>query len=547
MESPARSCVDCIFNVPASDSVATLGQSIGSSACGLGYGPTNAPGTLLAAPRRGVDYLESGATSADTIGQAKAADCVSFDASSHPPFAAAMSMTGGKIMHASVVAMEEYSTTTALNENPTRPAACSSCKYFIPPRDMVEAGLWNVGVCSLNGKIIANAALVATAADCSTGEAGPRLNLVESVNLIDLYKDVSIIDSDGEVVESTAPVEVLEPSTYATDAPVSDEDKARGIRAWRKILEHDSERSVMLPIYSEDFFTPEERAAIPRTGDDEHPENYIDHQGLDYKAAVLWLHLNETPALWGVAGTGKTEFYRYMAWIMCLPFNRISITASTEIEDLAGKMHYEPSRGTYFEYGRIPKAWQRPGIICLDEPNVGPPDVWQFIRPLTDNSKQLVLDMNNGERVSRHRDAYLGMAMNPAWDVKNSGAETLADADGSRLMHIFVELPSEELERKIIKARCLADGFAIPKETLDRLMKIAVEIRGLSDDGSLSISWGIRPQIKVARATQYFSEVQAYRLAAADYLDPQQQSMILEVVRSHTATTRRGRSPGRRF
>ena len=239
--------------------------------------------------------------------------------------------------------------------------------------------------------------------------------------------------------------------------------------------------------------------------------------------------------------THNTEFYRHMAWLMGLPFHRISVTKSTEIDDLAGKMHYEPGRGTYFEYGRIPSAWQKPCVICLDEPNVGQPEVWQFIRPLTDNSKQLVLDMNKGERIERHNYAFLGMAMNPAWDVKNSGTDSLADADGSRLMHIYVDLPSPEVESHIISSRVRVDGWEIEESQLNMIMGVATDLRGLADSGALPISWGIRSQIKVARALKWFSPVEAYRLASADHLEPEHQEIILSVVRSHVRS-----APGNR-
>lgn len=232
--------------------------------------------------------------------------------------------------------------------------------------------------------------------------------------------------------------------------------------------------------------------------------------------------------------THNTEFFRYMSWLMCLPFERVSITSSSEIDELAGKTAYQEGRGTYFEYGRIPQSWSKPCVIVIDEPNVGPPDVWQFIRPLTDNSKQLVLDMNAGERIDRNENCYMGMAFNPAWDARNIGAEQISDADGSRLMHIFVDYPSEKLEKQIIRERCSVDGYEIEEATLNSIMRIAKQLRALSEDGTLGVTWGLRPQIKVARATRWFDMPQAYRLAAADLLEPEQAELILDTVRNNS-------------
>jgi MoxR-like ATPase len=325
-----------------------------------------------------------------------------------------------------------------------------------------------------------------------------------------------------------------DPAAYPTDKPVSEEDVKRGIRAWRRIIDQaGSGNEVYLPVYDVSKWDENWARKVPRTGDDEHPEDYVDHNNAVYRIAVLWTELDETPALWGMAGVGKTEIFRHMAWLMCLPFERMSITESTELDDLAGKMHLDKAKGTYFQYGRLPVAWSHPCVICIDEPNVGRPEVWQFIRPLTDNSKQLVLDMNQGEAISRHDDAYLGMAMNPAWDTRNIGAAPISDADGSRLMHLYMDLPPEALEREIISRRCKLDGWEIPKDMLDMVMRIAADIRVQSQQDTLEITWGVRPQIKVARALRWFDPVTAYRMASADFLEPAQQEILLDQVRAH--------------
>lgn len=229
--------------------------------------------------------------------------------------------------------------------------------------------------------------------------------------------------------------------------------------------------------------------------------------------------------------THNTEFYRYMSWLMQLPFERVSITRSSELDDLAGKMLFENNE-TVFQPGRIPKAWSKPGILCLDEPNVGPVDVWQFIRPLTDNSKQLVLDMNNGETIIRHEYCRMGMAINPSWDSRNIGAEPLADADSNRLAHIYVDFPAENIERSILNNRCKSDGYDLPDSTLNEIMEIAKTLRTMSQEEDLPITWGIRQQIKVARATEYFDLEDCYKMAATDNLEPEVAEMVLLTVRT---------------
>jgi MoxR-like ATPase len=435
--------------------------------------------------------------------------------------------------------------------------SCRSCHFYVSSSKMDKEIGVKLGMCGKFGKLIPHTQTTEIATNCrASAKLSVPAGMTPEQHQDSIMSKVRIdpvlrkyIDL-GDIIESSLEMPVVEtpdPSVYPTDMPVSDAHKSKGIRAWRKMTRGNKE--VYLPIFDIEFFDENERSKIPRTGDDEHPEQYMDHLDLAFTTAVLWRELDETPALHGVAGTGKTEFFRYMAWLMCLPFERISITRSTELDDLAGKTHFESrvvkeatatepavvQGETIFKQGRIPRAWAKPCVIVLDEPNVGSPDVWQFVRPLTDNSKQLVLDMNEGEVVKRNDHAYLGMAMNPAWDMRNIGAEVISDADGSRLMHIFVSLPDAKMEKKIIRDRCALDGYDIEDELLNVIMRIATDLRALADDQTLPITWGIRNQIKVARATRWFDLRQSYLLASADYLEPSVRDMILDTVKNHKA------------
>jgi MoxR-like ATPase len=412
--------------------------------------------------------------------------------------------------------------------------SCATCKNFVAEETIATDFGWTAGLCSAKGKLILSNQQVYEARDCAWRTYGPVMHTTMGLSLLPEYEDAFQLNVDPVRAYFKNKEATVEPHEYPSDKAVSDEEAESGIRAWRRVVDPaGSGNETFLPIYRIDYFSKEEQVKIPRTGDDEHPELYVDHFGGTYLAAVAWTELDETPTAWGEAGVGKTELYRYLAWLMCLPFERMSITGQTELDDLAGKMRFSPDKGTYFQYGRLPIAWGKPCVLCIDEPNCGPADVWQFLRPLTDNSKQMVLDMNNGERIQRHDDCYLGMAMNPAWDPKNVGAMPISDADANRLFHVSIELPPESLEREIIVNRVKVDGWELDSDRLDMIMGIAKDLRSLATDGELPITWGIRPQIKVARALRWFDPITAYRRAVADYLEPQAQESMLNAVRAH--------------
>ena len=417
----------------------------------------------------------------------------------------------------------------------SRLGSCAMCINFIPESTVHRELGWNAGMCSAKGRLILGNNLATAARGCEWAEFGPQRNNTSGMTLLPAFDEnfgSSKFSLAKQFFESKA--HFVEPHEYPTDKDVSAEDVLAGIRAWRKVTDPEGTGNFsFLPIFDPNYFDEIERSKIPRSGDDEHPEMYVDHFGGVYLAAIVWMELDETPALWGEAGVGKTELFRHLAWLMCLPFERISITATTELDDLIGKTKFTPERGTFFEYGRLPKAWNKPCVVVLDEPNTGQPEVWQVLRPLTDNSKQLVVDTNEGERITRNEFAFPGFAMNPAWDPKNVGTHEIGDADASRLFHVYIGLPPEELEREIISARVKLDGWEISRQQLDMVMRVATDVRALVKLGTLPITWGIRPQIKAARALRWFDPVTAYKRAIGDFMEPEAQEALLDQVRAH--------------
>lgn len=367
-----------------------------------------------------------------------------------------------------------------------------------------------------------------------------------------LISTASLFQHVREDLGLSETVAALEPAAPAAERVPTDAEKQRGIAGFHRVRSDDGKRHVDLPVFDPDHFTPVERAKIPVAGDDAGPELFHDYANLSYRIAAAWA-LGETPALTGAPGLGKSQAAYYLAWKMQLPLERVSITSASQLDDLAGYTELVRSaegNATEFVHGRIPQAWAKPCVLLLDEPNAGPPEVWQFLRPLTDAAKQLVLDVNHGERIARDEHSYLMMAMNPAWDYRNTGVTPLSDADGRRLVHITITAPEADVERKIIAAHLKSDGQKLSGERIDVLVAIGQELRSLADagpgsTGALQITWGLAQQVKVAKLLAYFEFAEAFRLAGADNLEPEQRDLILGVVNRLSSTEASPRGGGR--
>lgn len=514
------SCLDCPSYVTASESIGVFGKSSGAPMC-------KRFGRVLGTPRMRPAELQA-------VAERQAETCSEFGAP-RPAVAGTSFVVGIPDPDA----REELPDLDRLKQGCR---ACGMCQNFIPDDKVEEKFGFTTGLCAAKAKLIFPSKRVEEANGCRFRKIGTVRQTAEGINLLPLFT-VSVGGSTAAALSddfARSPDSVIDPSVYTTDKEVTPEEAEGGVRAWRKIVDPEGTGNfVFMPIFDPKFFPEEEQAKIPQTGDDEHPELYLDHNGSVYKIMVLWRELDETPMAWGMPGVGKTEIFRHIAWLMQLPFYRISITGSTELDDLAGKMMFDKEKGTYFHHGRVSSAWTKPCIMVVDEPNTGQPEVWEFIRPMTDNSKQLVLDMSdNPTPLDRHAECHLGLAANPAWNALNVGTNVIGDADASRLMHLEFDLPPEHIERAIVKNRVRIDGWEIDEARLNFLMDVAGNIRDLCKDNILSMTWGIRPQLKVARTLAWFDPVTAYRMAVADMMEPQQQQALLDQVRAQIPPTK---------
>lgn len=443
------------------------------------------------------------------------------------------------------VGIDALAPTPTTNDTMTKPS-CTSCANYVNPVTVARHTGWSLPLCRAQGALMLPER-EGYANNCGkfVVQIGPRpTNPLAGMSWLPIYShSYGTIDPVVEFKKATS--NVVEAEDYETDRPVGPKAAAAGVRAWYRIVDPlGYGADVYLPVFGPNahtidkdgvrspLFTERERELIPHHTDDTRPHIYADHSGILYRFAVLWMKLDMTPAAWGQGGTGKTEIGRYLAWRMGLPYNRISIHGSTEVDDLAGKVLFKGNE-TVPHYGALSTAWIRPGIITLDEPNTGPNDVWQLIRPLTDNSKTLLLPMLNDERLARNDYCFFYMAMNPAWDPRNSGTQDVADADNSRLAHIWFSLPPRPLEEEIIRQNCGLDGYVLPGDYMDAVMKTAADLRDASSDGRVGTTWGVRHNIKVARNLQFFPAQLSYRLAAGDAMDPQQLEQLMSIVRDH--------------
>lgn len=421
---------------------------------------------------------------------------------------------------------------------PDEIGTCNGCENLVLQAEVMDRFGWPMSICKAKGTLVLSP--MSEARKCGWAKAGAPTSDGSGLSLIEEFTTGFKVDDSIKLKALLGSTEIVEPSTYPSDIPVAKDDAALGIRAWRRYDDPETGNDYYLPIFDREFFTEEEQRRIPVTGKPFGktgvPELYVDHNGLLMTFLKDAYSLDETLCLTGEPGNGKSQFGIYLAWMMQVPFEKFAIRPDMNVEDFIGHPSVDPAKGDYYVLGRLPRRWTRPGVIVSDEYNGGPDDVSFLYRDLLDSGVVRIDYEGGGMSLEKNDYLFHLVTMNPAWDMRNIGTRELADADSSRLSFAWVAEPPEPIMRHILKTWCARDDYELPDRTLDKIIKIGRDIRELSKQGVFPGSWGLRQEIKVARKTAHYANLeQAYRRASLDSLDPDVAAIIVQAIESYGA------------
>jgi len=112
---------------------------------------------------------------------------------------------------------------------------------------------------------------------------------------------------------------------------------------------------------------------------------------------IIWLH--------GEAGCGKSEFWAQVAAHLNMPFTRINLDGHLTRSDIVGGMKLvsdgKGGQETRFVEGALPRAMARPGLLLIDEFDLGDPEIMPIFQPVLEG-KPLVLLEDGGRIVRPH-------------------------------------------------------------------------------------------------------------------------------------------------
>lgn len=426
--------------------------------------------------------------------------------------------------------------------------SCNACRNCVKHTTVMNEWGWPLPLCKAKGRLIFEPMIEAKGDarrgidPCPWANPGmPSESLVE-VELRKEFRPGFVMNAEMSFQAMLNNGNLnLEPSTYVTDDEVTEEELEAGIRAWRKLqCPWGTGKETFLPIFDPAYFTDEERERIPATGDAHNPELYVDYSDLLWRFAVTTWERDKTLLIQSLPGLGKTEFTYWLAWLMQVPWTRVFFTDSIEWDDIFGKMLFVEGE-TRWQDGRFTEAFTRPGVICVDEPNLARSEITATLRTSTEKVGTLYLDASvKGEKQKivrqKHKYCWPVWCANPAWDHRNIGTKELAAADISRLAPAVLETPPPAVERQIIKGTIAKiEGFDIPDDLLTDLMKVSEDLRQMSHDQEFPGTWGIRENLDVAGNLAWYPFEEAFRMSALNYFNPE---IVETIVKTSIKTIR---------
>jgi len=202
-------------------------------------------------------------------------------------------------------------------------------------------------------------------------------------------------------------------------------------------------------------------------------------------------------ALVGPSGTGKTHIVYLVAELAHLPLWEINCSLQTSVFDMFGR---------YIGLGKenwidgVITSWCRyGGILYLDEANMMKQDIATKLNPLLDQRGHMVLSEKDNEIISRHKDAYLIISMNPV-SVEFAGTKPL-NAAFRRRMNVWLNFDylsvGDTVSQKEIDLILIETDLS--NNMVKNIVRTSAELRKVYKDGDLSYAPSVSDLISWAR------------------------------------------------
>lgn len=216
---------------------------------------------------------------------------------------------------------------------------------------------------------------------------------------------------------------------------------------------------------------------------------------------IIWLY--------GDSGCGKSEFWKQIAARMGMPFTRLNMDGHLTRSDIIGVNRMVPNEDRQMEMrfidGILPRAMAKPGLLLIDELDLGDPEIMAVLQPVLEGEPLRILE-DHGRVVRPHPNFYIAITGNTTGlgSATNAYVNVYEQSAATRdRVSAYVEMPymTPEIEKAVISERMPG----IPDSFLEKLIQLANTVRTGYRQGDVNQIFSTRSTLAAARRYRRFS------------------------------------------
>lgn len=212
---------------------------------------------------------------------------------------------------------------------------------------------------------------------------------------------------------------------------------------------------------------------------------------------------NEIIWLYGESGSGKSEFWAQIAAHLNMPFTRMNMDGHLTRSDIIGVNRLVPGEqgNTEMKFieGILPRAMAQPGLLLIDEMDLGDPEIMPILQPILEGNPLVILE-DGGRIIQPHpmfRIAITGNTIGLGSENQmylNAFEQSAATRDR---ISAFVNMPymPQDIEEQVVLAR----HPDADTDFINKLVKLANKVRDGYRNGDIQTLFSTRAVLYCAR------------------------------------------------
>lgn len=232
----------------------------------------------------------------------------------------------------------------------------------------------------------------------------------------------------------------------------------------------------------------------------------------------------------GPTGCGKTELAIQTHAVAKRAIKRVNMNGDVTVANFIGKREVDPTRGTYYSYGSLPKAMKEGMTLLIDEIDYMPPSIAAVLNPVLESKRMLYLPETDETIYAKEGFAVIATG-NTSGKGDGNGVYTGTEVLNTAMLDRFqVKLTASYLpddkELKMLEARFPNADRRIASS----LIKAANEIRASFLSGNMPYTVSTRKLIDILEMIGPFPIEQAVKLTILNWMDKDNQAVVAQIL-----------------